>query len=237
VRFAPLAAIAVGATAVAVASAGASTAPRVDQLVVFKNGTFKEKRATAHKVVVRVGRRRCVIGASTPLAALVVSRVAKVGLRDYGTCSRKPRDAAGLFVRKLGGDANSGEDGWVYKVGHKTGSAGAADPTGPFGHGRLRSGQHVLWFYCHMRGSSCQRTLSIDQISTALPGAVDVKVSAYNDRGKGIPAAGVTVHVDNVTAVTDANGNAHVVAGAGSHKMYADGGGYVRSFNTPVELR
>jgi hypothetical protein len=237
----------VGAAAVAVASAGASmppqpgptkpAPPRVDQLVVFKDGTFKEKNTTAHKVAVRLGRRRCVVGAGTPLAALVVSRVAKIGLHDYGTCSSKPRDAAGLFVRKLGSDANSGQDGWVYKVGHKTGSAGAADPSGPFGRGRLRYGQHVVWFYCHMQGSSCQRTLSFDEITTAPPGGVDVKVSAYNDRGKGIPAAGVTVHVDTATGVTDANGVAHVLAGAGSHNMYADGSGYVRSFDTVVELQ
>jgi hypothetical protein len=248
VKLAPVtAAILVGAAAAAVAPARASMPPQpgpgkpqppqITQLVVFKDGTFKEKKATAHKVAVRLGRRRCEIGAGTPLAALVVSRVAKIGLHDYGTCSSKPRDAAGLFVRKLGTDANAGQDGWVYKVGHKSGTAGAADPTGAFGHGKLHFGAHVLWFYCQMQGSSCQRTLSFDQITTQPPGGVEVKVSAYNDRGKGIPAAGVTVHVDSATGVTDANGIAHIDAGVGTHTMYADGGGYIRSFDTPVELQ
>lgn len=211
--------------------------PKISQLVVFRDGSFKEKRVRARRVAVHVGRRRCVIARATPLAALVASRVARVKLKDYGHCSRRVRDAAGLFVRRLGRDANRGQDGWVYKVGHRTGSAGAADPSGPFGHGKLKSGAHVVWFYCHMRGSSCQRTLSFDEIDTQPPGGVAVHVGAYDDRGKEIPAAGVTVHVGSVTAVTDASGVAHVVAGAGRHTMYADGGGYVRSFDTTVELQ
>jgi hypothetical protein len=211
--------------------------PKISQLVVFRDDSFKEKTVRARRVAVHVGRRRCLLAPATPLAALVASRVAKLGLKDYGRCSRRVRDAAGLFVRKLGRDANSGQDGWVYKVGHRTGSAGAADPSGPFGHGRLKNGAHVLWFYCHMQGSSCQRTLSFDEVDTQPPGGVVVHVGAYDDRGKEIPAAGVTVHVDALSAVTDASGIAHLVAPVGKHTMYADGGGYVRSFDTPVELQ
>ena len=211
--------------------------PKVSQLVVFRDGSFKEKAARARRSAVHLGRRRCVVGAGTPLAALVASKVAKIGLRDYGSCSSRARDAAGLFVRKLGPDANAGQDGWVYKVGLKTGSAGAADPSGPFGHGKLKDGAHVLWFYCHMQGSSCQRTLSFDEVDTQPPGGVLVHVGAYDDRGREIPAAGVTVHVDAATGVTDQNGAVTIAAGAGRHTMYADGGGYVRSFDTTVELQ
>lgn len=211
--------------------------PKVTQLVVFRDGSFKEKAVRARRVGVHVGRRRCVVGPATPLAALVASRVAKVVLKDFGSCSRRVRDAAGLFVRKLGPDANAGQNGWVYKVGHKTGSAGAADPSGPFGHGKLKGGAHVIWFYCHMQGPSCQRTLSFDEVDTAPPGGLVVHVGAYDDRGKRIPAAGVTVHVDSVTGVTDANGTAHIVTSVGTHDMYADGGGYIRSFDTPVEVQ
>jgi hypothetical protein len=239
-------ALAMGAAAaVAVAPAaaspsgggGGSPAPQVKQLVVFRDGSFKETTTRARRVRVRVGHRRCLVGAGTPLAALVVSRVAKIGLHDYGTCSGRARDAAGLFVRKLGPDANAGQDGWVYKVGHKSGSAGAADPSGPFGHGLLKFGSHVVWFYCHMQGPSCQRTLSFDQIDAQPPGAVQVLVRAYDDRGKGIPAAGVTVHVDSASATTDQKGVARVVAGVGRHSIHADGGGYVRSFDTSVALQ
>jgi hypothetical protein len=245
VRLALKAVLAVGVAAAAVAPAaaspigggGPSPPPKVNQLVVFRDGSFREKTTRARRVAVHVGGRRCVVGAGTPLAALVVSKVAKIGLRDFGSCSRRARDATGLFVRKLGPDANAGQDGWVYKVGRKAGSAGAADPSGPFGHGRLKYGAHVLWFYCHMQGSSCQRTLSFDQMDTEPPGALLVHVGAYNDQGKGIPAAGVTVHIDSVTGVTDQTGAVRIVGGVGRHTLYADGGGYVRTFDTTVELQ
>lgn len=211
--------------------------PVITQLVVFKDGSFKEKAARAKRVAVHIGHRRCLVPAGTPLAALVASKVTRIGLHDYGSCSKRARDASGLFVRKLGPDANRGQDGWVYKVGRKSGSAGAADPSGPFGHGKLKTGAHVLWFYCHMQGPSCQRTLGFDEVDTQPPGGLEVHVGAYDDRGRGIPAAGVTVHVDTITAVTDASGVAHIVAPVGRHTMYADGGGYVRSFDTSVELQ
>jgi len=233
-------ALALGAAAAAVAAAPAAASPgppRIHQLVVFRDGSFKEKNTRAREVRVRVGRKSCVVGQGTALSALVASRVAKVALHDYGSCSKRPRDASGLFVRKLGADANRGQDGWVYKVGHRTASAGAADPSGPFGNGRLKSGTGVLWFYCHMRGSSCQRTLSFGKIDTRQPGSVSVHVRAYNDRGKGIPAAGVTVHVGSATATTDSGGVARIAASAGEHALFADGGGYVRSFKTRVDIR
>jgi hypothetical protein len=219
--------------ALTAAPAGAA-APKVSQLVVFRDGSFKEKNTRARRAAVHVHGRRCAVGEGTPLAALLTSRVAKIGLKDFGSCSGRPRDASGLFVRKLGPDANAGQDGWVYKVGHKSASAGAADPSGPFGHGRLKSGARVLWFYCHMTGSSCQRTLSLDQVSAQSPGTVEVRVRAYNDRGKGIPAAGVSVHSGSVTATTDASGVARLATGAGRRTVYADGGGYVRSFDAKV---
>jgi hypothetical protein len=224
------------ALAVPPAPVPASAAPVVHQLVVFRSGSFKEKTVRARQTRVHVGHKRCAVGAATPLAALVSSRVAKITLRDFGSCSSRARDASGLFVRKLGPDANAGQNGWVYKVGHRGGSAGAADPSGPFGRGRLRSGADVLWFYCRMQSSgSCQRTLSIDGAS-AQPGAVVVRVGAYNDQGKRIPAAGVTVHVDSATGLTDASGGARVAVSAGRHKVWADGGGDVRSFNARVEV-
>ena len=45
----------------------------------------------------------------------------------------------------------SGQSGWVYSVDGKTGTAGAADPGGPFGSGTLRGSQKVLWYWCDMR--------------------------------------------------------------------------------------
>jgi hypothetical protein len=230
------ASIAAAAAALAVA-APAAAAPTVHQLVVFRSGSFKQKTVRAKEAHVRVGHKRCAVAAGTPLAALVTSRVAKIGLHDFGSCSSRARDGSGLFVRKLGPDANADQNGWVYKVGHKGGSAGAADPSGPFGHGRLRSGADVLWFYCRMQPSgSCQRTLSLDKVN-AQTGGVLVQAGAYNDQGRRIPAVRVTVHVDSATGVTDSSGTVRIAAPAGRHKVWADGGGYVRSFNTTVEVR
>ena len=42
-----------------------------------------------------------------------------------------PRDGGGLFVESIRGDANRGQNGWVYKVGRRAATAGAADPGGP----------------------------------------------------------------------------------------------------------
>ena len=218
---------------VAAAPAAAAGAPRVHQLVVFRDGSAKQKTVRAARVSVKVQGRRCAIGAGLPLGALVASHVARLGLHDYGSCSRRPRDAGGLFVKSIGPDVNRGQDGWVYKVGLKTATGGAAEPSGPFGRGRLKSGTNVVWFYCHMRGSGCQRTLAFTKVKPSA-GGITVSVRAFNDRGRGVAAAGVTVHLDSRTATTDAGGTARLAAGRGRHTLFADGGAFVRTFSRRV---
>ena len=229
--------IAMGVAAAAAAPAPALAAPKVHQLLVFRDGSFRAKTVTAGRATVKVNGHLCAVAPATPLAALVKSRPPTLGLKDFGSCSKRARDGAGLFVNRIGRDVNAGQDGWVYKVGNRSGSAGAADPTGPFGNGRLRNGARVVWFYCHMQGSSCQRTLAFTKVDTSTPGVLLARVKAYDDRGKGIPAAGVTVHVDSATGTTDASGSARITTSKGRHTVHADGGGYVRSFDTPVAVR
>ena len=214
------------------AAAAGSAPPKVSQLVVFRDGSFKEKSVRARRVAVRVSGRRCTVPAATPLAALAASKVAKIGLKDFGSCSRRARDAGGLFVKSLGSDVNSGGDGWVYKVGRKLGTAGAADPAGPFGSGLLKAGAEVLWFYCHFQNGSCQRTLSFD--ATAQPGSVVVRVRAYSDQGRGVAAAGAAVHVDSTTAVTASDGSATITTPAGAHRVWVDQSDRIRSFTRRV---
>ena len=96
---------------------------------------------------VRVGGRRCAVGRATPLSALAGTRL-RLRLRDYGSCSRSPADAGSLYVRQVGPDRAGGPRGWVYKVGHRAGTTGAADPSGPFGTGRRLRGGRLLWFWC-----------------------------------------------------------------------------------------
>jgi hypothetical protein len=228
-----IAAAALAAAALAPAAADAA-APKVNQLVVFRNGTAKQKTLTAKAARVRVAGRRCAVGAATPLAALIRSRVGALRLKDFGSCSRKPGDAAGLYVAAIGKDRAKGANGWVYKVGNKVASAGAADPAGPFGRGKIRSGTRVTWFYCRMnaRTSSCQRTLGVRAISDA--SGVTATVRSYDDRGHSTLVSGATVHRGSDTATTDASGVAHLPAGFG--RVWAESPGTVRSFEEPVAV-
>jgi hypothetical protein len=186
---------------------------------------------------VKVGGRRCTVAGNTALG--VLSRLSlSYKLRDYGSCGKKARDAGGLFVRRLGPDRNRGQNGWVYKVNRKAGSNGAGDPAGPFGRGRLKDGDEVLWFFCRQGAKGCQRTLEAkpDRTSAAVGDTVRVTVRAYDDQGKGVAAAGVAVRLGTAGAVTGADGVALVpVAEAGTLELVADKDGMVRSF--PREVR
>jgi hypothetical protein len=226
--------IAAAASAVAALAptAAQAAAPRVQQLVAFRDGSVAQRSVTARAATARVGGRRCAVGESTPLAALIRSAPGALKLKDYGSCSKHPRDAAGLYVASIRSDRARGVNGWVYKVGNKVASAGAGDPSGPFGRGRLRSGARVTWFYCHMstRTSSCQRTLGLKAVRNAA--GVTVTVSSYDDRGRAKRAAGATVHAGAATATTDANGVALLPADA--TRAWAESPGTVRSFEEQI---
>ena len=140
----------------------------------------------------------------------------------------------------MGPDANHGRNGWVYKVGRRAGTTGAADATGPFGSGRLRAGAQVTWFWC---GGLPGRPVPAHARSLAVrpcggAGApLRVLVRGFDDGGNGVSVAGATVRVGTATATTAANGFATVTAPApaGTAKLVAERRGKVRSF--PVEVR
>jgi hypothetical protein len=180
---------------------------------------------------VRVGGRRCRVGARTPLSVLAGTRL-RLGLRDYGACSRRPRDAGGLYVRSIAGTSARGRQGWVYKVGRRLGSAGASDPAGPFGTGRLRAGARVTWFWCRPdRQGRCQRTLELRH--AALDGGrVRVTVRAHDDHGRGALVEGATVRLGDRTALTGPDGTATLT---GSGRLTATKAGLVAAF--PVRVR
>lgn len=213
-------------------SAAAAGSPTIAQLVVFRDGKATTKRVAARSAEARIGRRPCVAGAGTALAALLRSHVGAVGLRDFGSCSTRPRDSAGLFVRSIRGERNRGVNGWVYKVGFRGASAGAADPSGPFGAGRLRSGARVTWFYCLVGSDGCQRTLSVT--TTPEAGGLLVRVTGYDDRGAGVPVDAATVHVGAATATTGPDGVAHVATVPRGTRVWAEKDGMVRSFSESV---
>jgi hypothetical protein len=213
-------------------------APVVEHMVVFRNGTHRARRVSSRGVLVRVGRRRCASATGTPLAALVRARPSRhLGLRDFGSCSRRARDAAGLFVRRIGPDSNRGNRGWVYKVGRKQATAGAADPSGPFGRRRLRRGQRVTWFYCvpNTEGD-CQRTLEL-RVSAPGGGVVSVRVVGYDDRGRGVVAPGAEVRLGGLNATTNAEGLASFTVAPGRYGIRATRAGDVRTYPQRVTVR
>jgi hypothetical protein len=229
--------IATGAVvAIAAAAAPAQAAsPKVAQLVVFRGGTAVQKQVTAAAVKVKIGKKRCAVGAGTALAALAQSKIGAIQLHDYGSCSSNARDAAGLYVRRIRKDGAKGPNGWVYKVGTKVAPAGAGDPSGPFGNGRLKSGARITWFYCRMGSRGCQRTLGVT--ANALGGGqVRVTVRAYDDGGKSRAAAGASVHMGSTTAKTDSHGRATVAAAPGTRKVYAQSKGLVRSYTERIDV-
>lgn len=231
------ASLVVAAAAALAVAAPAAGAVRVQQLVVQKDGKTRQAAVTAPATHVQVHGDGCKVPSATALAALVKSGAPKLRLHDYGSCTGRARDAGGLFVRALGGDRNKGDDGWVYKVGNRLATAGAADPTGPFGNGRLKKGRHVTWFYCHLDVAkhSCERTLAF----TAEAGeseTLHVHVNAYDDRGHRTPATGATVHAGETTGTTDANGDADLVVPPGRHLVYAEKQGAIRSFGEEIDV-
>ena len=200
-------------------------------MVVFKSGRVVRGRSSTRGLRVRVGRKRCAVGSRTALAALVRVRPGHIRLRDFGSCSRHARDAGGLYVSAIGKEAERGRGGWVYKVGRKAATAGAADPSGAFGNGLLRRRQRVTWFYC-LQAGNCQSTL---ELRTRFEGATAVvSVRAYGDDGKGKPAAGAEILGGGASAVTDSSGVARLALTPGRHVLHAEKRGFVRSFDEPV---
>jgi hypothetical protein len=220
--------------AVGVGSPAQAAPPKVSQLVVFRDGSAQAKTVSTRATRVSVAGRRCTAGDGTALAALVRSHPGKLKLHDFGSCSLRASDGAGLFVRAIDGDANRGQNGWVYKVGRRAATAGAADPGGPFGRGRLRTGQRVTWFYCRMRDGGCQRTLEV-RVKTE-PGALVATVRGYDDAGKGAAVEGATVSVGPGSAETDANGVVRFEVAPGRYSVVATKRGLVRSFAERFEV-
>lgn len=213
--------------------AAALAAPQVDVMVVGKERVLRAPTAvTLKERTVTVGRRRCRVGAATPLAVLAGTRL-RLQLRDYARCGRSPRAAAGLYVRAVNRERERGDEGWVYKVGRKASTVGAGDTSR-----RLRAGQRVTWFWC-VRAADCQRTLEVrPDRTTAAPGdRLRVTVRGYDDVGRGVAVAGAAVRLGSATAVTGRDGTAilTVPAETGTLALEAERSGMVPAF--PREVR
>ncbi len=208
---------------------GARKAPPVKQMVVFNSGRAKLRTVRAAGLKVKVGSRRRSVGTGTPLAALARSRPGRIGLRSFG---------GQLYVSSIASDRARGLSGWLYKVGNKLASAGAADPSGPFGSGRLRTGQRVTWYYGSLEGQSGPRTLTLKVTDGSAPGTATARVRSYDDEGRSRPEAGVSVKASGGTsATTSADGSAVVAATAGRRAFTAAKSGSIRSFPVRATVR
>jgi hypothetical protein len=232
---------ALGVAVIAAAPAGgadagaAERAPVVDQIVVFPGGKAVRKQVSTRALSVKVGGRRCRAGAGTALPALVRSHSGRVRLRDFGSCSQRAADGSALFVSGIGRYRNKGRDGWVYKVGKRAATAGAADPAGPFGSGRLRSKRRVTWFYCRLEADGCQPTLALR--AKREPGGIAVTVTGYDDEGRGKAESSARVFVNGVEQVTSTEGVSHFALPAGTYSAYATKRGRVRSFTERIVVK
>jgi hypothetical protein len=115
-------------------------------------------------------------------------------------------------------------------------TAGAADPSGPFGRGRLNAGVRVTWLWCHvtMRNGGCPHTLALSVRRAG--GALIVNVRQYDDHGKAKPGAGATVHAGSRTATTGPGGSARLSLPRGRYRLFATQAGRIRSFPVGAEV-
>jgi hypothetical protein len=199
-------------------------------MVVARSGaTFGPRTVAANAAHVN----RCAVAAGTPLSALAwLHRAGGPAFRARGDCSA-------LYVFQVGHDRAAGAAGWVYKVGHRLGTAAAGDPSGPFGTGRrLSSGQRVVWFWCRAAGR-CQRTLELVRPPAHVRAhrRARIRVRSYDDNGRGAPARGVTVTLGRARAVTGRDGSAVLVAGGrGRPLLHAARRGAIPAFPARVAV-
>jgi hypothetical protein len=245
-----VAAVAVAAgmpTARAASGHSAVAGPSVQSMIVGSGGTIlvQSRTVVASATTVRVAGRSCAVGAGTPLAALAAVRRAGgpgFALRDYGHCGSSTRNSGQLFVYSLGGERNSGQNGWEYKVDHVAGATGAADSSGPLGDGHLlRSGERVLWFWCQAGRGGCERTLEVVPSSSTVSrgGSLGVTVTGFDNEGRGAPSAGSIVTLGSDFASSDAGGRARLIAPStpGNYTVSAARAGLVPSFPATVVVR
>jgi hypothetical protein len=221
---------AVGSTASPSRAGQTRATPVVQAMVVGRTRTLS-RPAIVRPVgrTIRIGRKRCPVPAATPLAGLLAARES-VQVTDAAGC-----DPTAMFVTRVGSEANRGIAGWEYKVGAASPSFGAGDPAQ-----RLRTGAHLLWFWC-VRATACQQTLGLASPSaTPVRGAsFTVTVLGYDDNGRGRPVVGASVRLGGEVVRSGTGGLATLTAPAapGRYGIAASKPGLVPSFPLEASVR
>jgi hypothetical protein len=202
-------------------AAGASAAPTVHMMVVGRTKTlFGPREVKLRAGRAKIGHRHCAVPGGTAVSGLLSARLSP-RVTDMAGC-----DPASMFVTGIRKDANHGQAGWEYKVGHAAPSFGAGDPGG-----KLHSGEQLLWFWC-LRASSCQRTLALT--SQVRGATAQFHVVGYDDNGRGRAVSAATVHIGTLKKVTNSHGWATAALAPGQHQVFASKPGMVRSFSSKV---
>ncbi len=222
------------------AARAAAATPRVTTMVVGRGNRVLLAARPAGLPAEHIpvpGAGRCALASATPLGALEAAR--RAGRLRYTLQRLTACAPSQLFVTSIDGERNAGVAGWVYKVDGRSGTAGAGDPSGPFGTGRrLHSGDSVLWFYC-VNALRCQPTLVVraDTQTPAAGAALGVTVLADDDQGRATPVVGATVVLGSETATSGPGGRAVLGAPpAGSYELQATVAGDVPAFPVAVSV-
>lgn len=246
-----VAAIAASASIAAVAHAAApSVSVQVTGLGADRLVGPKKVGAASFTRVIGSGSsaRNCRIAEGTPLAALRALGVAFVA-KDFAKCSLNVVDSASLFVDSIRGLTGTGMQGWSYKVNNRAGTAGAADPSGPFGSGALRAGSQVLWFWCTYDATTYACQPNLVAIAPSMVGKgrrFTVEVRQYDDAGRYKPAADALVKVEGAgQALTGPTGKVTFTAPAAKGlidvvatdgRVFVTGAGRPASFTDVVRV-
>lgn len=129
----------------------------------------------------------------------------------------------GLLVCGIGDFLSSDAAFWLYKLNHVAPDVGADQQ-------KIKAGDEVLWYFSDTaKGLNTGDELALAAPVRAKPGEVEVKVSAYDGKGKAKPADGALVSVGKITATTGPDGKASIELAEGVSTLRATRKGDVAS--------
>jgi hypothetical protein len=200
----------------AVAAAGAK-GPVADLRVVGAGGKLlaEDSFGVGGEVTIKASRKATCFGGGTggsgmPVKVKGATALGMLMRAAQFTASLKPLlitdhfvDEFGLGICAVGGTASSGKNSWYFKVNHKSSAVGGE-------LAKLRTGDDLLWAFGSYPYPDELALSAPDQVQANVP--FQVRVFAYDEKGKKAPAAGVTV--GGASGPTDAAGQATVTLSA-----------------------
>jgi Domain of unknown function (DUF4430)/Squalene-hopene cyclase C-terminal domain len=125
----------------------------------------------------------------------------------------------GDYVDSIGGEAASGQNGWLYAVNAVAPSVGA-------GVYPLKSADDVVWYWGDYQWKPTRLTLAASSVASGGSASASVQ---YFDSATWIALSGATVHAGSSTLTTDSSGTAAFTLADGAYRIFAEKSGFVRS--------